>query len=267
MKKILLLLIFAMTTLATGFAQDCMPAQNLPDSLVGVVPLPFDPETNPMGGINDTACVNEDFEFVFTLVIPEVFTLSGVSLPLNSIDLATEGAITNLPNGIDYACNPPNCVFPKDTSGCVVLYGVVNDTTGIYDLQIAGTVRTALFDLPLTFPNAAVFPGNYFLHVKPEGQCVSSSAGDLADLGVSTKVRPNPFSSFTQIVVNTPISGDFDLIVTNLLGRKVHRQRINLFEGENTIDFDGSQLASGIYIYTISNSERQLSNKMILNRN
>lgn len=266
MQKILLTLGFAVLAYGISVAQDCMPAENLPDTLIGVVPFPFDQELNPMGGINDTACVNEPFEFVFTLVVPSTFTFVGQQLPLNSIDLGAEGAISNLPAGLDYACNPPTCIFQADTTGCVVLYGTVSDTAGVYDLQIAGIVRTAVADLPLSFPNPAIAPGNYFLHVKGEGECAPSSTRDLAALGVVASARPNPTSGFTQIAISSPISGNFDFVVNDLLGQQVHRKRIDVIAGENTFDFDGSNLAAGMYIYTITDGKRQLSDKLIINR-
>ncbi|HMO38699.1 MAG TPA: T9SS type A sorting domain-containing protein [Saprospiraceae bacterium] len=266
MKKILLLLCLGVAMWNTALAQTCEPAQNLPDSLVGVIPFPFDATLNPTGGINDTACVNEPFEFVFTLVVPDIFELGGVSLPLRSINLSAQGAISNLPNGITYACDPPNCIFPADTSGCVVLYGTVMDTAGIYDLQIAGVVSTVFIDLPLSFPDPNIFPGNYFLHVREQGQCTPSNTRDLGSLGVSATVQPNPFNGFAQIVINTPLGGDFDFIVSDLLGRRVARQRVHLINGENTIPFDGGHLAPGVYIYTLSDGQRQLSGKMVAAR-
>lgn len=266
MQKLLLTLVCSVLTWSISLAQDCVADPNVPDTLIGVVPFPYDAVANPMGGITDTACVNEDFQFVFTLVVPETFTFVGQQLPLISIDLGAEGAITNLPNGIDYACNPPTCIFPADTTGCVILYGTVNDTAGVYDLQIAGIVRTALADLPLSFPNAQIAPGNYFLHVKEEGQCAPSATRDLSELGVNAMVRPNPTTGFAQILVNSPIRGNYDFLVSDLMGKQVHRERISIAPGENTYDFDGSKLPVGMYIYTITDGERQLSNKLIISR-
>ncbi len=266
MQKLLLTLSFAVLACSISVAQDCMPDETLPDTIIGVAPLPFEADLNPTGGINDTACVNEPFEFVLTLIVPNTFTFVGQELPLNSIDLGAEGAISNLPAGLDYACNPPTCIFQADTTGCVILYGTVSDTAGVYDLQIAGIVRTAVADLPLSFPNPAIAPGNYFLHVREEGQCTPSSTRDLAALGVVASARPNPTSGFTQIAISSPISGNFDFIVSDLLGQQVYRKRIDVVVGENTFDFDGSNLAAGMYVYTIRDGMRQLSDKLIINR-
>ncbi|MBK7873285.1 MAG: T9SS type A sorting domain-containing protein [Saprospiraceae bacterium] len=263
MKRILLLSIVIFSIGKSLIAQTCTPDRTLPDSVV-IFPLPFS-ETNPMGGINDTACIGEPFEFAVTVNVPATFASPFGTVPINSIDMATDGAIRKIPVGIDYVCNPPNCIFPKDSSGCILLFGTVNDTAGVYDVAIDFVIQSVIA-FPISFPNPSLFPGNYYLHVKPNGECVTST-DDLADLGVSTKVRPNPFSGFAQIVINTPISGNFDFTVTDLLGRKIRRERVNLIVGENTIDFDGSELAAGVYIYTLSDGERQLSDKMIVQKN
>ena len=267
MKRITLFLVTVLFTFNLQ-AQSCVPLEGLPDTLIGVVPLPFEPESNPTGGISDTACLNELFEFTFTIVVPEEFDPgTGTPVGVISIDLATEGAVTNIPDAFDYVCDPPNCIFPKDSTGCVLLFGTPEDPedVGVWDLEIAGTVRTGFLDLNLTFPNPLLFDGNYFLHVKEEGQCMVSSVEELA-----TKVRmtnvPNPFSSYTQILVNSDEAGAFDFQVRDLMGKAVHNERVQILEGANTIDFDASNLANGIYIYSISNGTDVVSKKMVLNR-
>ncbi len=265
MKKLVLFLLFAVVAAHFVTAQTCVPAKDLPDTLVGPYPPPYDPQTNPKGGITDTACVNKDFQFVVTLAIPTVFSIGGFNLPITNITLSTETALSNLPKGLDYVCNPPNCVFLPDTSGCILLYGTVNDTAGIYDLKITGTLVTPITSLPLTFPDATLFKGNYYLYVRPEGQCVTGT-DDLANLEVSAVNHPNPFNGWTDIVVNSKVSGNFNFVVSDLVGKQLHRERVNLWQGENTIRYDGSQLAAGVYIYTISDGSRQFSGKMIVNR-
>lgn len=265
MKKLLLFLLFAVILLNLSNAQDCMPAEMIPDSIVGPYPLPYDPETSPMGGITDTACVNKDFEFVVSLVIPSTFSILGNSVPIQNITVNPDSAVKNLPKGMDYVCNPPTCVFPANSKGCIKLYGTVNDTAGVYDVSISGFVNTGFFALPLTFPDETLFKGHYYLHVKPAGQCVTGTR-DLAELEVSAENRPNPFSGSTQFVIQSKVSGNFDLIVSDLVGKQLHRERISLWQGENNIRYDASNLAAGVYIYTISDGAHRFSGKMVVNR-
>ncbi len=265
MKKLLLCLSFLVVVLTLSHAQECVPAENLPDTLIGPYPKPYDSEISPTGGITDTACVNEDFEFVVTLVIPATFSILGNDLPIQNISVNPDTAVRNLPKGLDYVCEPPTCVFPANSKGCIKLFGTVNDTTGVYDVSISGFVSTGFFNLPLTFPDATLFRGNYYLHVKTEGQCLTSTE-ELANLEVSAVNRPNPFNGFTQIVVNSKVSGNFDFVVSDLVGKQVHRERVSIWEGENNIRYDGSHLASGAYIYTLSDGVHRFSSKMIVSK-
>ncbi|MFN7118700.1 MAG: T9SS type A sorting domain-containing protein [Saprospiraceae bacterium] len=265
MKKLVLFLFLVTLLFNLSNAQECLPQQNLPDTAIGPYPRPYDAETNPTGGITDTACVNEDFEFVVTLAIPTTISIVGNTLPIQSISVNADTAVKNLPKGLDYVCNPPNCVFPANSRGCIKIFGTVQDTVGVYNVSITGNLSTGFFNLPLTFPDATLFRGNYYLHVKPAGQCLTST-DDLENLEVSAFNRPNPFSGWTQIVVNSKVSGNFDFIVSDLVGRQIHRERINLWEGENNLRYDASQLAPGIYIYTLRDGVRQFSSKMIVSK-
>jgi hypothetical protein len=63
---------------------------------------------------------------------------------------------------------------------------------------------------------------------------------------------PNPFNPVTKIVYNLPSTSSLTVKVYNLLGQEVK----TLIDGSqnrglHTIDFDGSNLASGLYIYVL----------------
>lgn len=268
MKKIILLF-STIFLLNQAWAQDsCTPAMNLPDTLIGVIPLPFDSMLNPEGGIQTPACINEPFEFTLTVVTPASISIAGAPpVPLNSIDFDPETAISNLPDGLDYVCNPPTCIFEKDSTGCVSIFGTITDEAfiGVHDLVIAGIVRTAFGAINLTFPNAAIFPGNYFLTVQAEGTCVSSTDEIFAE-NFSILNRPNPFQDYTDIEIYSQVSGDFEFRVYDVIGKQLHRQEIALIEGQNIVPFDGSNLANGIYVYSISDGQFQVTKKMIVNR-
>ena len=63
---------------------------------------------------------------------------------------------------------------------------------------------------------------------------------------------PNPFNPVTQIKFNIPSSGNTVLKVYDLLGKEV-RTLVSEFmnAGSYNVDFDGSNLASGVYFYRI----------------
>jgi len=271
MKK---LLVIAFCTL--GFWQlgaqsiPCEPDTSLADTAFGVFPLPFS-EDNPMGGISDTACLNSPFSVTFTVKVPgtfEVPTLGAVEI--DSIGMDTANAVSNLPEGIDYRCNPPNCVFAADTSGCIQLQGTPTsaDDVGATDLQISGLLYSFIA-IEVSFPDSMLFaPGNYRLFLRDENDpfCSPLSTSEPFANKLQLQNRPNPFSGFTDIEINSKLNGDFEFQVYNLLGEQQHRRRINLIRGNNRIRFDGSQLAAGLYIYLITDGFNAVSDKMMIQR-
>ncbi len=78
---------------------------------------------------------------------------------------------------------------------------------------------------------------------------------------------PNPFNPSTTIEFTLPKSEFVELKVFNILGKEVSTlvsKKLNL--GNHTYQFDGKNLASGIYYYRIEAGEFHQVNKMILLR-
>lgn len=77
---------------------------------------------------------------------------------------------------------------------------------------------------------------------------------------------PNPFNPATAIRFSVPVTGFATLDVYNLVGQKV----ATVFEGVadagmlHSVTFDGSGLASGVYIYTLRTAGRSDSKKFVL---
>jgi hypothetical protein len=76
---------------------------------------------------------------------------------------------------------------------------------------------------------------------------------------------PNPFNPATQIEYSIPQNGFVTLKVYNVLGQEVS----TLFSGMQTpgsykATFDGSSLASGVYLYRLEAGKSSVTKKMIL---
>jgi hypothetical protein len=76
---------------------------------------------------------------------------------------------------------------------------------------------------------------------------------------------PNPFNPSTKIRFGLKNSSNVKLEVFNLLGQKV----ITLVDGHletgyHTVNFDASNLPSGVYVYRIETPEFVTSRKLIL---
>jgi hypothetical protein len=78
---------------------------------------------------------------------------------------------------------------------------------------------------------------------------------------------PNPFNPKTVIIYEIPIRNDVELSIYNLLGQKVSTlvsERQNA--GSHRVEWDASQMASGIYYYMLKTNEFTDVKKMILLR-
>lgn len=90
------------------------------------------------------------------------------------------------------------------------------------------------------------------------------------DLGAPGSFRldqnyPNPFNPSTKISYNIPEAVNVKIIVYNLLGQEVKILK-NKFEdaGIYTVDFDASELNSGLYLYKLEAGSYTQTRKMLL---
>ncbi len=263
-----LLAVIAIST-STMSAQVCQPDSTLIDAAFPVQPLPYDPATM-QGGIPDTACIGIPYFFAFQAAVGDTFNFSGLSLPLDSIRLATSGAIGNLPDGFSYECNPGDCVFRKNTLGCIAIKGTAMNATSIgeHDLTISVEVfLNGTNGTPVTLPTPAT-PGNYTLVVRPADFTNCSTVSDSEPLSDLIKLRnvPNPFHGTTTIELTSTFSGEVNFEVFDMVGKALHSEKVQLLEGKNNIPFDGTNLQSGIYFYAIKNHLGFVSEKMVVSK-
>lgn len=76
---------------------------------------------------------------------------------------------------------------------------------------------------------------------------------------------PNPFNPTTQITYQVPKQSLVSLEVYNMLGQKV-ATLVNQDQapGEYTVNFNGRNLASGVYLYILKSGNTQIQKKMLL---
>lgn len=78
---------------------------------------------------------------------------------------------------------------------------------------------------------------------------------------------PNPFNPVTKIEYRILTSSDVRFEVINILSEKVFEENYGYQESGNyTINFDGKDIPSGVYIYSVFSGENRLSRKMVLLR-
>ena len=198
MKALRFCLIFLLPFhLASG--QSCTPDPSIVDGDEVMLPrfwTPADLQFNLA-----VACINESYAQTLTIYPPAILVVPNVGeFPLNSMSVSTTGAVINLPEGMSYSCNPPNCVFPSEELGCIQLEGVPSadndapDTVALSILSVLDVGIPLVATLPDDIESGSLIP----LIVLPQGQCISAVHERKKNL-VDLKVFPNPFHSETTI--------------------------------------------------------------------
>ena len=93
------------------------------------------------------------------------------------------------------------------------------------------------------------------------GEVIASAPHAFAVQGV----YPNPFNPTTTLSFTLPEAGPVKLTIYDVNGRAV-TQLVNGMRdaGAHEVTFDGSGLASGIYLYTLTAGSHSVAGKMML---
>ena len=95
---------------------------------------------------------------------------------------------------------------------------------------------------------------------------ISPAAGNIPIDFKLLQNYPNPFNPTTKITYNIPRNAKIKLIVYDILGREIVRlinDELKL-AGSYTIEFNGTNLPSGVYFYRLESGNYSESKKMVL---
>jgi hypothetical protein len=94
---------------------------------------------------------------------------------------------------------------------------------------------------------------------------VNDHPGTLPNAFVLNQNYPNPFNPTTTISFSLPSNSPVRLEVYDILGRTVESRDLGaLAAGSHEIEYDASNLASGVYLYRVVTNTTSLTRKMVL---
>lgn len=271
MKRILLLFCFAI-------CHQFSMAQCTADTEAttwGLHPVPA-VDLNGLGSVPETpAYIGSDYSYTFTVVIPSSLDIPGVGAV--GVTAAAVTSVDGLPSGLTFDdCSSSNCIFPGGTTGCFNITGTpdASNTPGNFPITINVTVSGTIVGIPtpdvdISFPpiDAAFNPFGASLDPYAITLNFPVSNENLLDSELTvSENKPNPFSTTTLIDVEAEKSGDYTFTVTDLLGKEIVKEEYSFVSGKNTIEFDGSDLSNGMYIYSLSSEAGSISNKMLVRK-
>jgi hypothetical protein len=239
MKHLLLTSVFAMAFSVQLMAQ-CTPSTACANGIC--------PDTI----VNLTAANNgQAYSDFLTVVVPADTTVFGFPITIDSLVV---DSISGCPAGINWTTNSSYNGWLGGTKGCVVFAGLPT-TSGTYPLNIYVRLLTAVVDYPYTYTGYKIV--------------VSGSSGvSLENFNENDFVllqnMPNPFSGKTQIRFNSPEAATVQFTVMNLLGEVVCSYPVNAQKGVTSLDFNATDVPSGIYLYQVSDGKQTCSSRMIV---
>ncbi|MFN5400842.1 MAG: T9SS type A sorting domain-containing protein, partial [Bacteroidota bacterium] len=76
-------------------------------------------------------------------------------------------------------------------------------------------------------------------------------------------IYPNPTNNLVNLLINTTLETQTNIRITDLLGRVVLEQTEALIAGSNTITYNISDFAKGVYLIQVSNGNEQKVFKLV----
>lgn len=121
-----------------------------------------------------------------------------------------------------------------------------------------------VFAFTLSFPSslsAEILIDDFQVNIEPPGH----SPPPVPYVFVLKPPAPNPFNTGTKIGYSIPSAGQVSLTVHDLLGREV-ASLVNGYRkaGNHQLTFDGSGLASGVFILRLESDHQTSHRKLVL---
>lgn len=227
-----------------------------------------DPQYTAQGIYPDTitnlphATVGQAYSTVITVVVPEdTMVTDPLPLTLDVVDFVLD-TIKDLPPGFTYECYPNTCVWPGNSSGCVLITGPAlspNDA-GTYEVYIKIIANFTSIIGPITRQGRI---RGYYLVVN---NSITTGGYEMlnANLFELAQNIPNPATNETTIKFTSPTQAEMELNIYNAMGQVVMHRKVSAEKGINEVLISTAELPNGMYIYTLNNGIKTLNSRMIV---
>ncbi len=195
------------------------------------------------------------YDEIITIITPASFSFGELSAEIVKIELDT---ILNLPPGIVFSSEYRE--FFPDSVYCVSLSGTPTDS-GTYYLGITVTPTIKIAGI-ITKLDPMTDDTSVYIRVEHP-----SASGLIVDNGFSLIASyPNPFQVNTRVGFNLNTPDEIELVVFNMVGRRIYHEKMLGSPGKNYFKFTGEELPSGIYLYSVVRGKKVLNGKLVKSR-
>jgi hypothetical protein len=217
-----------------------------------------------------------------TVKVPKDTIQSIIKFCFTRFELSTPSVAVNynLPPGLNFGSSTPvvlngtvngapSLKFPGNANNCASIYGTPT-TAGTYTLKLLVDAYATSTTLLGNCPNTPTVTAGLKINTSTLGYYIITilpPAGINEQLTVKNfnlQNSPNPFNHSTSIKFQVQDEAPYKFSVYNILGKEVYSESKKTRIGENTIEFNGSNLNEGVYFYTITYKNYSETKRMIL---
>jgi hypothetical protein len=211
----------------------------VPDTLYGIETVPMD--------------------LTLTIIGPDTASAGGYGhINLDSIIIKS---IQNKPGWLSYACDNPNCRYVASALQCARVTGTppaASADTIYLNVMVDAWIHIGIIPVQAATNTNG---GTIVLIIHPAIWGTTDYKNTNFEV---IQNQPNPFVDKTKIGCFTKNTETVNLSVVDILGNTIYSEQMSATSGENFFRFDGSQLNSGMYFYTITDSQNhKVSRKMV----
>jgi hypothetical protein len=149
------------------------------------------------------------------------------------------------------------------------LSGLPNNSLPRYNFKACGRGNNIVYVVS-GFAVTAVDNTEYITFTEIDGPCqnmvgIGNGNNGLPSTFALNQNYPNPFNPETKISFSLPTASFVTIVITDIAGKQVKNLVNSLYTaGNHSINYNASELASGIYLYTITAGEFKDTKKMML---
>lgn len=213
------------------------------------------------------AYVNIQYDTFMSFRLPMFANELDPTLPAIQLDNLKLLNISGLPAGITFTsatsttdsiyCNNSTCQWNAGTVGCLRIIGTPT-VTGVFPIVI--TLEGTTIGGPLAQTGSGDING-YKLNIAT----LSIEKNDKNQVQLNQN-SPNPFANYTKVTFSSNSSSYGTFYVMNILGERVYENTFKSKVGLNTINFDGTELNKGMYLYSIEIDGVTMTKRMIIQK-
>ncbi|MCX7953923.1 MAG: T9SS type A sorting domain-containing protein [Bacteroidales bacterium] len=190
------------------------------------------------------AYVNQYYSQVLTIIPPANAIINGQTVNIAKIKLTN---VENLPQGMNYQCNPLNCEFTVTnplTRYCAILQGTPSQP-GIYQLKIHVVPYIMVFGVPTAMPEQ-VDDTSLVLIVHESSNVDVLNTNEFFVNIIHNNSNFNFLINYPDFVTNIAF-----ILVYDITGKIIHKEKIKLKKGLNNFECKLNYLSNGTYICKI----------------